>query len=216
MKFKRPFTWTIPNVLTTIRILVVPVILVLILLPSHHAALAAFVLFVLTGITDTLDGYIARNYNMQSEFGAYWDPLADKILVTGLYILLIFIPGLFIYWWLVLLIILRDIAVTVMRNHFKNKGLSFKTSVVAKAKTTVQMIVLGTIVFYIYVSKTLAAFSKISYKRPDEIWQTLYPNAAKVIIYIPLALTIIAVIFTIYTGVDYFLVYLKNVKRKIK
>lgn len=98
----------IPNALTITRlILIFPFIILL----HHHEFKIAFYLFVLAGFTDCLDGWMARAYNCQSPFGTFFDPVADKLLITTSFISLALIDKL--PWWLVFLVFLRDLTISV-------------------------------------------------------------------------------------------------------
>ena len=96
----------IPNLLTLLRILAAPVLILLLRDNNYELAL---ILFILAGITDGLDGYIAKRFNFVSELGAHLDPLADKIIIISAYCMLVWL-GL-IPFWLVTLVIFRDIII---------------------------------------------------------------------------------------------------------
>jgi cardiolipin synthase len=97
---------TIPNALTLLRLCLIPLIVVLIQDRSCHLA---FAVFLLAGLTDAVDGFIARRFQMQSEVGAYLDALADKSLIAASFIAL-FATGALPYW-LVVLVIFRDLMI---------------------------------------------------------------------------------------------------------
>src|SRR5690554_3009410 len=96
--------WNIPNLLTSFRIVLIPVLLVVFYLPLEHAHFWAAAIFVLAAITDALDGWVARKLNQMTKFGAFFDPVADKIMVAAALIVVvehhqtlwITIPGLII------------------------------------------------------------------------------------------------------------------------
>jgi len=96
----------------------------------------ACIVFVIACITDTYDGYYARKYNEITPEGKFLDPLADKILVSSAFISFAFLG--IIEFWMVGLIIFRDLFVTGLRMAIEHKGLSMVTSMIAKTKTTVQ------------------------------------------------------------------------------
>ena len=94
---------TIPNLITIARLLSVPLVIVLI---GQERWMPAFVLFVVAGASDGVDGFIARRFDMRSEFGAYIDPLADKALIVSIYVALSVVgvlPG-----WVAVLVVSRD------------------------------------------------------------------------------------------------------------
>lgn len=105
------------------------------------SASLALLLFLFAGLTDWLDGYIARKYNMISNFGKLMDALADKVIVVGMLIALLG-KGLLPWWtvWLVLLIVSREFLVTGMRLIAAGKGLVLEAEATGKHKTVVQII----------------------------------------------------------------------------
>jgi CDP-diacylglycerol--glycerol-3-phosphate 3-phosphatidyltransferase len=132
----------LPNALTITRILLTPVLLVLLPSTGMGGRFWALVLLVLAAISDYLDGKIARSFQVRSRLGQFLDPFADKILVLGTFIMLVYLmPGV-IPWWAVLLIALRDLAVTLLRSWHEAQGRSIRTLGIAKTKTIVQLIFL--------------------------------------------------------------------------
>ena len=131
------------NILTLSRILVIPVILILIYLKSPFYGWIAFVLFCIAGITDFFDGYFARKQNITSEFGKMLDPIADKLLVVGVLIVLM-IKGTIVDLSILaaLLIIFREIFISGLREFAANRNsqASIDVSQVGKLKTAIQML----------------------------------------------------------------------------
>jgi cardiolipin synthase len=99
---------TIPNIITLFRIATVPV---LILLLHDHQYSWALVVFFVSGVSDGLDGFIAKHYNMESDLGAILDPLADKALIFSSYLMLMLLGD--IPFWLFLTVIFRDVLILV-------------------------------------------------------------------------------------------------------
>ncbi|AGH97481.1 CDP-diacylglycerol--glycerol-3-phosphate 3-phosphatidyltransferase [Micavibrio aeruginosavorus EPB] len=135
------------NILTVLRIVLVPVIAGLLLVPAAWAVWTAFILYGLCAFTDWLDGWIARKYDQYSDFGRFLDPIADKILVAALFIMLAAtkaIPGI----WLALPIIImtREFLVAGLREYLGPKGVVVHVTQLAKWKTAVQMIALGILI----------------------------------------------------------------------
>jgi len=134
----------LPNLLTLLRIVLIPVFVVVFYLPWHWANLASAVLFTLAALTDLLDGYLARRLNQTSAFGAFLDPVADKLMVaTALVLLVTAHPGLMLVIP-ALVIIGREITVSGLREWMAAVGEStaVKVSIIGKIKTTLQMIAL--------------------------------------------------------------------------
>jgi len=137
----------IPNILTLIRIALTPFFIIFLFYDHPYAKLWALIIFLIASITDGFDGYYARKHNQVTEHGRFLDPLADKILVSSALIsfsVLGVIP-----YWMVALIIFRDMFVTGLRVVMNNKGFSMVTSKIAKAKTTFQIIIIVTILLYL-------------------------------------------------------------------
>jgi CDP-diacylglycerol--glycerol-3-phosphate 3-phosphatidyltransferase len=129
----------IPNVLTVGRILVTPLLLLLLTVPSPEGQLSALALFVLASLTDYYDGVLARRLQVRSRLGQYLDPLADKILVLGTFGTLALQEPAVVPWWAVVLIGLRDAAVTGLRSWVEAGGKTLRTYRIAKAKTMLQL-----------------------------------------------------------------------------
>lgn len=139
----------LPNLLTYLRILLIPLFIIAYYLPYRHAHLLAMALFVLAAITDWLDGYLARKLNQLSRFGAFLDPVADKLMVAAALLLLVadeavhaqvFDKRLFAI--VVLVIIGREITVSALREWMAEIGKrsSVAVSIIGKLKTVSQMV----------------------------------------------------------------------------
>jgi len=142
--------WTIPNILTFLRFLLIPVFVYFLFQESPTSRLIALALFAIASLTDLLDGYLARKLSQDSKLGRFMDPLADKFLVVTTLLAFYFLDNQ-ISLWMVIAIISRDIVITVMRYLSIKKGVELKTSRLAKTKTAVQMtaIVLILLIFLI-------------------------------------------------------------------
>lgn len=129
----------IPNLLTVTRILVTPVLLLLLTVPSQEGQMSALCLFVLASLSDYYDGVLARRFGVRSRLGQYLDPLADKVLVLGTFGTLSLQEPALVPWWAVLLIAGRDVFVTGLRSWEHARGRTLHTYRVAKAKTLLQL-----------------------------------------------------------------------------
>lgn len=129
----------IPNLLTVTRILVTPLLLLLLTVPSRAGQACAVVLFVLASLSDYYDGVLARRFQVRSRLGQFLDPLADKILVLGTFGMLALEEPIVVPWWAVAVIALRDLAVTGLRSWAEASGKTLHTYRVAKLKTTIQL-----------------------------------------------------------------------------
>ncbi len=124
---------TTANKITLARLVMVPVFIVLALMDFPGHMLAALIVFVVAGASDSLDGYIARHYNQVTDFGKFADPLADKILIISALLL-------FVQWgqmpaWCAILIVMREFAVTGLRLIAVENGLVIAAAMAGKLKT---------------------------------------------------------------------------------
>jgi CDP-diacylglycerol--glycerol-3-phosphate 3-phosphatidyltransferase len=128
----------VPNVITLVRILLIPVFVILFLTPTPDRSLSAAVIFVLAAVTDLLDGYIARRTAQVTKLGKLLDPIADKLLVLSALILLVNIDR--ISALVALLIIARELAVTGIRAIAASEGLIIAAETTGKYKMALQVI----------------------------------------------------------------------------
>jgi cardiolipin synthase (CMP-forming) len=127
----------LPNLITLGRILLVPVVVWAI---ASHEMQAAFVLFLLAGVSDAVDGFLAKRFHMTSELGAHLDPLADKVLIVSIYIALGITEA--IPRWIVILVVSRDILIVggIMLAVFLGKPMKVKPVLVSKLNTVAQIV----------------------------------------------------------------------------
>jgi len=151
----------VPNILTFLRLGLTVVFLAMILSSprvAHHAAFldVALVLFIIAGLTDVVDGHIARRYNAATKFGRIIDPLVDKVLVCGAFICfaLIGVPQLFnwspatlatFHWLIVAILIVREASVTILRQVAESRGINFAAVTLGKIKMFTQSFTIGTV-----------------------------------------------------------------------
>ena len=141
--------FNLPNALTWLRILMIPAIIALFLLPVWWAGPATCAAFAIAGITDTLDGYFARKMGLTSRLGAFLDPVADKLIVAAALVLIVSRDP---RWFVVLgaiVIIGREIAVSALREWMAEIGARAKVAVssVGKLKTIMQIVGLSCMLF---------------------------------------------------------------------
>ena len=166
------------NVLTGIRMALVPVFLVFLFTDGGHEfswRMAAFAVFAVAVITDRFDGALARSYGMVTEFGALADPIADKALIGAALIGLSMLGDL--PWWVTVVILAREICITLMRFAVLRHGV-IPASRGGKLKTTVQAVAIGLFVMPLYA------------------WSPVWTTVAWVIMWA-------AVVLTLLTGADY-------------
>ncbi len=172
----------LPNWLTLLRVFLIPVMVLFFLLPPAWARPVAAAVFVLAGLTDWLDGFLARRLGQGSRLGAFLDPVADKLIVASALVLIVMADP---HSWVALpalIIIGREIAVSALREWMAGIGASHTVAVswAGKVKTLVQMVAIvlllfrnplqGTPVYWIglgllYVAATLTILSMLSYLR---------------------------------------------------
>ncbi|MEM7480117.1 MAG: CDP-alcohol phosphatidyltransferase family protein [Acidobacteriota bacterium] len=165
-------TFTIPNLLSIFRMGLVPLFIIAVI---DGDALKALLLFTVAGITDALDGFIARFWNQQSLLGTYIDPIADKLLLTSAYVVLAIPrlnPEMTIPIWVTVLVIARDVLIVVMAGAlFLATGIrSFPPAMLGKVTTAAQV----TTVFMVLVTALWPTL-------PELVWGThiaIYATAA--------------------------------------
>ncbi len=157
----------IPNILTLGRLVLTIIFLIMILISPRYYAEGerpfpdfldfAFIIFVIAGVTDLVDGVAARKFNVTSKFGRMIDPLADKVLVCGAFICFAIIgePRLFnfgpktlavIQWSVAGILILREAYVTILRHIAEARGINFAATISGKVKMCIQSFTIGTVV----------------------------------------------------------------------
>ncbi|MFO8112075.1 MAG: CDP-diacylglycerol--glycerol-3-phosphate 3-phosphatidyltransferase [Desulfosalsimonadaceae bacterium] len=174
-----------PNSLTMFRVMAVPLLIILLLFDNRiTAALAAFV-FSVAAITDYLDGYIARRYGLVSNLGKILDPLADKMLVSTAFIMLI--PLERVPAWIVCVIIGRELAITGFRNIISEHGDDASASMLGKYKTGFQ------------IAAIIPLLIHFTYFRLD------FHMIGTLLLWI-------ALVFTVWSGVDYIVRFRKYIE----
>lgn len=178
------------NKLTLLRIFLVPVFLIFFLVEGiDYGTIVATIVFIVASITDQLDGHIARSRNQITTFGKFMDPLADKLLVTAVFVCLVqigMIPA-----WAVIIILSREFAVSGLRSIAASNGLVIAASWWGKIKTVTQM--LAILLFLLTVN--------IMTIGNTNLLVNFFPGflvASNIIFYI-------CVVITIISGIDYFI-----------
>ena len=141
--------WNLPNTLTWLRIFAIPLVVVLYSLPYHWSDPAAGLLFAAAGITDSLDGYFARKYGQTSKLGAFLDPVADKLIVAVALVLIVSKDPQLVVVLTAIVIIGREIAISVLREWMAEIGQRKKVAVsrIGKHKTILQITGLSLMLF---------------------------------------------------------------------
>jgi CDP-diacylglycerol--glycerol-3-phosphate 3-phosphatidyltransferase len=166
------FPLNLPNVLTMLRIMLVPVLVVALLGNTPSGDVLAAIVFALASLTDFVDGYLARARDSITTFGKLMDPLADKLLIVGALLSLVSLHRL--EGWVAMVIIARELAVTVLRVGAGQSGVVIEASMFGKVKTCVQ----------------IAAILAVIAVHGSPLWVSL--------------LVYLAVAITVLSGLDYF------------
>jgi cardiolipin synthase len=142
----------VPNLVTLSRIILIPLLIGLYYLPDawlseHSRNVAATLVFIFAGITDWLDGYLARRLNQMSAFGAFLDPVADKLIVAGALVVLLYLKR--VDMLVALIIIGREIAISALREWMAKVGQAKSVAVafIGKLKTVSQMVAIPLLLF---------------------------------------------------------------------
>ena len=177
----------LPNFLTIVRMALVPVFIFFFYLGhggAHVFYALAFVVFAVASGTDAVDGYIARKYNLITNFGKLMDPLADKVLTTAAFIVLVdvnVVPA-----WVVIVILAREFIITGLRGVAASEGVVIPAGLSGKLKTIFQIAAIGVILLSIVVGEGSSLFG---------LWYF--------ITIVGFVLLYVAVLFTVYSGVEY-------------
>lgn len=141
---------SLPNLLTIFRVILIPVVVVVYYVGDVWGHLWATFLFSIASVTDLVDGYLARNLQQETRFGAFLDPIADKLLVTTALGMVIGEVGNIVITIPAIIIILRELTISGLREWVAKIGseVSMKVSFIAKAKTMIQMFAVGALLLY--------------------------------------------------------------------
>ena len=175
-----PPNFNIANVLTVIRLILVPVFIWLMLLPGVKAQVWAFAVFAVASATDKLDGTLARRLNLVTDFGKLADPIADKALVLSAFILLSLHWS--VFWAVTIPVLVRELGITLMRLVLARRGRVMPASRGGKLKTVTQIALLLLLLIP---------------------WEALVPTAWSVVRIVAIVLSVLVVCITVFTGVDY-------------
>ena len=131
---------TLPNQLTILRIILSPIFLFFFLSDIIWMKQVSVAIYIVAALSDWYDGWLARKFNYITSWGKFWDPLADKILTSVAFIGFAIVE--LIPWWMVIIIVGRDVVITLLRVFADMKNYAFTTSYYAKWKTLLQMVFL--------------------------------------------------------------------------
>lgn len=147
MNLKGPGFWNLPNTLTVIRMLMIPVLVVVMRDdPTHLDNVVSCTIFVVAMLTDIVDGYLARKWNLVSPVGAYLDPMADKLMTATALIMLI--PLGRVGPVLVSILLCRELAITGLRGIASQEGILLPADTLGKVKTAYQSAGIGMLLYH--------------------------------------------------------------------
>lgn len=135
----------IANKITLVRLAAIPIFLIFIYIDSSWSNIVATFIFTIAAVSDFVDGYIARKYDLVTDFGIVADPVADKILVAAALIALVALGRL--DGWIAILMLARDFTVGAVRDLSASKGIIIPAGVWGKLKTSFQMVAVGMLTF---------------------------------------------------------------------
>lgn len=179
--------FTIPNIISLLRILISPVFFYYIIKEDDGAILLACIFYTIGAITDYFDGWLARKYHEETTLGKFIDPLADKFLTTAAFVAFYVMD--IIPLWMVVIIIFRDMLTTFMRLYADSIEKSIKTSWPAKVKTFIQMV-------FIAIILALILFKSLNIISADFANSIIWSD----IIYVSM---LILTLLTVWTAVEY-------------
>lgn len=188
-----------PNQLTLLRILLTPVFLVFLFSDSIVLRQLSLVVFIVALLTDWYDGWVARRWGYVTRWGTFLDPLADKIVTSAAliaFVVLDLAPA-----WTVWLIVIRDIAITLLRSYSEYKGKPFDTSRLAKTKTFLQFVV----IYYILLLHVASGTEHLRTEYGAAIDSLLHST----VVYVLMVLT---AVITVWTGVSYIIANRKTIR----
>lgn len=192
--------WNIANLVTLSRIVVTPLYLLLIFRDEVWAKWAAGLLFAWGAISDYLDGYLARKYNLKSDFGALLDPLADKILLLSVFISFVeleLVPA-----WMVVIIAAREFLITGLRQMAQGRNIVIAASRAGKHKTVSQIVACSVILAIICTQATVGAF-QVKWDQFLSRLGTFGDTLEYLVWYGPYWLMFYATVMSLISGVDY-------------
>lgn len=193
--FNKGSNLNIPNMLTAFRLLIIPVIMVMLTYETPFINFVTALLFLIATLTDIVDGYIARKYDLVTNLGKLLDPLADKLLVLTALIMLI--PLGRVPAWIVALIVLRETGVTSLRAVAANEGIVIAASSLGKHKNLFQVIAtIGLIMHHTY------PLTKV-----NNVPISLNFHASGLLV------MWIALFLTLWSGIDYFVKFYRESSR---
>lgn len=192
----------LPNKLTLGRLFATPVFMAFVLHENFYSQTAALLVFIAAGVTDLVDGYLARKHNLITPLGVFLDPLADKLIITGAFIAFVEVRALHVPAWMVVAIVGREFLITGLRGVAATHGLSLAADDGGKYKTSVQNAAILTILVAMMSRSALAQFAGVSVDglAARGAWAAA---AGRFLEFIPFWMMFGATLASVHTGVRY-------------
>ncbi|OEG69539.1 hypothetical protein ATZ36_08985 [Candidatus Endomicrobiellum trichonymphae] len=202
------------NKFTIARICMVPVFILFMELGGFYNNVLALAVFCAASITDMLDGQIARRNKAVTSLGIFLDPIADKLLVCAAFIYFVNIPTLGIAAWMVIIIIAREFIITGLRSIAAVRNVMLPADKSGKFKTALQMIVIIVTIVILIVREALFEFAGLTLDALRLYDFGSYAALSFIMEKTPFWITLVAVILTVYSGINYILRYRKLFSEK--
>jgi len=183
---------SLPNILSSSRLILAPIFFLLFIQEDLLWRGISLLVFTVAALTDFFDGYYARKFGVESTLGIFLDPLADKFLTFAGFVCLPFVDTSQFVWWAIILIVIRDVTITLLRIYSDRQGIVMQTRKTAKIKTATQM-------GYLYLALLLGFLILIPGTTADVV-RTIF--STNILYWGLVAVTAI----TVYSGVEYFYV----------
>ena len=183
---------SLPNILSSSRLILAPIFFLLFIQEDLLWRGISLLVFTVAALTDFFDGYYARKFGVESTLGIFLDPLADKFLTFAGFVCLPFVDTSQFVWWAIILIVIRDVTITLLRIYSDRQGIVMQTRKTAKIKTATQM-------GYLYLAVLLGFLILIPGTTADVV-RTIF--STNILYWGLVAVTAI----TVYSGVEYFYV----------
>jgi CDP-diacylglycerol---glycerol-3-phosphate 3-phosphatidyltransferase len=194
-KDEKTSIWTLPNRLSIVRILFIPVIIIFISTEDEWFFFAACLLFIIAGITDGLDGFVARKMQLTSKLGLYLDPIADKLLVSSVLITLTYYK--LVPLWVTVILVAREFLINGLRSYYAMEGIAVYPSFSGKLKTALQLIGISCILFNVPEKST---YNMCDYVEYIGLTCLDFNNSLR---QIGLIIIYIALFFSIFSAINY-------------
>jgi CDP-diacylglycerol---glycerol-3-phosphate 3-phosphatidyltransferase len=192
----------LPNKLTVARLLCLPFFMVFTYTDNVYTRLMALLIFIGAGVTDLVDGYLARKHHLITRLGVFLDPLADKLIITAAFISFVALPEVHVPAWMVVLIVGREFLITGLRSLASSQGVVIPADDGGKFKTVVQSTAIVTILVVLIFNSMMSHFWGLTAAHLEAAgeWRA---TSVRLLMWIPYWMVFWATVFTLATGISY-------------